>query len=315
VTTAHRVVRDGPAVRVLLADAIDYAGLFPPAQLDMPGAVAEYAAYLDSADSWALGRFVVPAARLAELADTAAADAAASRRSLGVAVRPWRLSALLGASVYQDMALVHAFNAAQEESGEAWLGRVDSIEVRASTPDAVAAAAEAVGGSIQCFVEIPIAGDARPLVRAVAAAAVHAKVRTGGTTPDAFPSSDDLVRFLVACVSERVAFKATAGLHHPLRGDYALTYATDSARGTMYGFLNLFLASVLLQRGGDPATARELIEERSPDAVRLHDDGVSWRQHRFTNAQLAEARQLAMVSFGSCSFREPLDDLAALRML
>ena len=40
-TTAHRVVRDGPAVRVLLADAIDYAGLFPPTQLDMPGAVAE----------------------------------------------------------------------------------------------------------------------------------------------------------------------------------------------------------------------------------------------------------------------------------
>ncbi len=78
-TTAHRVVRDGPAVRVLLADAIDYAGLFPPAQLDMPGAVAEYAAYLDSADSWALGRFVVPAARLAELADAAAADAAAAR--------------------------------------------------------------------------------------------------------------------------------------------------------------------------------------------------------------------------------------------
>src|SRR5919107_1312328 len=71
VTTTHRVARDGPAVRVLLTDAIDYAGLFPPAQLDMPGAVAEYAAYLDSPHRWALGRFVVPAARLADLADAA----------------------------------------------------------------------------------------------------------------------------------------------------------------------------------------------------------------------------------------------------
>jgi hypothetical protein len=61
-------------LRTLLAHAIDYAGLFPPAQLDMPGAVAEYESYLASSDAWALGRFVVPAARLRELA-AAAGDA------------------------------------------------------------------------------------------------------------------------------------------------------------------------------------------------------------------------------------------------
>ncbi|MDF2772824.1 MAG: hypothetical protein K0S86_2319, partial [Geminicoccaceae bacterium] len=69
---ARGVDRAAP-IRMLLRDAVDYAGLFPPAQLDMPGAVAEYAAYLASADAWALGRFVVPAARLDEMAATARA--------------------------------------------------------------------------------------------------------------------------------------------------------------------------------------------------------------------------------------------------
>src|SRR5215216_2608933 len=67
VTTERRVSRRAPALRVLLQDAIDYAGLFPPAQLDMSGAVAEYASYLGSVDAWALGRFVAPVARLDEL--------------------------------------------------------------------------------------------------------------------------------------------------------------------------------------------------------------------------------------------------------
>jgi hypothetical protein len=312
VTTAHGAARVGPALRVLLADAIDYAGLFPPAQLDMPGAVAEYAAYVGSADSWALGRFVVPAARLDELA-AAGAQIVDATPSLGAAA--WRLSALLGPSVQSDIAAVHAFNAAQAVVGDAWTGTVDCVEVRASAPDQIAAIVHNVGRSIECFVEIPISSDPVPLIRAIAAAGARAKVRTGGTTPDAFPTSDDLVRFLAACVSERVSFKATAGLHHPLRGEYALTYAAGSERGTMYGFLNVFLAAALLQRGGSTAAARDLIEERSPDAVQMREDGVTWHGIELTSAQLADTRRLAMMSFGSCSFREPLDDLTTLGML
>ncbi len=126
------------------------------------------------------------------------------------------------------------------------------------------------GGSMQCFVEIPIAGDPSTARPRRCGAAVH-RQGTNRRNDSGCVSVERRSRAISRRVrrAKRVAFKATAGLHHPLRGDYALTYATDSARGTMYGFLNLFLASVLLQRGGDPATARELIEERSPDAVRL----------------------------------------------
>ena len=53
-------------LRILLRGLIDYAGLFPPASLDMADAVRNYAAYREGEHAWALGRFVVPAARLEE---------------------------------------------------------------------------------------------------------------------------------------------------------------------------------------------------------------------------------------------------------
>ena len=80
----------------MLMGAIDYAGLFPPAQLDMPGAVAEYASYLASGDRWALGWFVVPATRLEELATAARELIDPQARSLGED-RFWRLSVVFGA--------------------------------------------------------------------------------------------------------------------------------------------------------------------------------------------------------------------------
>jgi len=304
-----------PGLLVLLRDAIDYAGLFPPAQLDMPGAVAEYAAYLDSPEAWALGRFVVPASRVDELVTTvtdhyrSAVDGAPLGRS-----RPWRLSAVTGADPAADIARLRVFN--EEAVGDPLQPVVvDAVEARASTPDAVRDVLRAARDTFIPFVEIPVSGELAPLIRAIADDGGRAKVRTGGTTPDAFPQSDDLAQFLTACVRERVPFKATAGLHHPLRGEYALTYAPDSARGTMFGFLNVFLATALLVSGADLATARAMLEERDPRSVRFPGDGATWRDRGLTSHELSAARALAIGSFGSCSFREPIDDLSALGML
>jgi hypothetical protein len=298
------------ALRVLLADAIDYAGLFPPAQLDMPGAVAEYAAYLASDDRWALGRFVVPVARLRELR-----EAVLARRADGLSLGPsegtWELSALVGADVSADMARVRAFNAEQAHE-EHWMARVVAIEARASTDDAIASAARAIGNGFETYVEIPVASDPAPLVRAIGAAGLRAKIRTGGTTPDAFPAPGDVVRFLSACIAMHVPFKATAGLHHPVRGEHSLTYAPDSALSTMHGFLNVFVAAAWLANGGDEARAREILEERNASAFLVDDAGVMWRTHRLSAEALARVRAAGITSFGSCSFREPLDDLAAL---
>ena len=296
-------------LRTLLAHAIDYAGLFPPAQLDMPGAVAEYELYLASSDAWALGRFVVPAARLRELA-AAAGDAPSN--PLGSRQGERRLSVVLGADLAADVERLRAFCA--DVNGEGWWRGIDAVELRASTPEAIAQAMRVVPDSVERYVEIPISEDPTPLVRAIAGAGAYAKVRTGGTTTDAFPASDHVARFLATCLREAVPFKATAGLHHPLRGEYPLTYEPGSACGRMYGFLNVFLATAFLAAGLDEAEARVLLDESDPNAVTFSRTEAVWRSHRIPLDRLAESRRF-LTSFGSCSFREPIDDLTALGLL
>jgi len=296
-------------LRTLLAHAIDYAGLFPPAQLDMPGAVAEYESYLASSDAWALGRFVVPAARLRELA-AAAGDAPSN--PLGSRQGERRLSVVLGADLAADVERLRAFCA--DVNGEGWWRGIDAVELRASTPEAIAQAMRVVPDSVERYVEIPISEDPTPLVRAIAGAGAYAKVRTGGTTTDAFPASDHVARFLATCLREAVPFKATAGLHHPLRGEYPLTYEPGSACGRMYGFLNVFLATAFLAAGLDEAEARVLLDESDPNAVTFNRTEAVWRSHRLPLDRLAESRRF-LTSFGSCSFREPIDDLTALGLL
>ena len=287
----------GAALRTLLHETIDYAGLFPPAALDMPAAVANYAAYRVGPDAWALGRFVLPAARLGEFERAADALLTPGDR--------WRLSVLLGPELDADAARVRDVSRRHGARGTA---AVDTVELRAADATAIARAAAIIPEGAIAYVELPVAGDVRALVRAVGRAGLRAKVRTGGVTADAVPSSGELVVFLEACVAAGVPFKATAGLHHPLRGAYRLTYEPASPTGTMFGFLNVFLAAALLAAGGSRAEAQALLEESDPAALHVDDDALVWRAHRFTAPQLAAARG-HIVSFGSCSFTEPVEEL------
>lgn len=290
------------ALRPLLSGIVDYAGLFPPAALDMAAAVRNYASYQRDRDAWMLGRFVVPVARLGEL--TTQLDAIEPQP-----VAEWPLSALLGDDIEGDLAAVRAFN--DREAGRA---RVDSLEGRLSTPEAIGRAGDLAAGAFLLFVEIPVDRDPAPLVDASAAAGINAKVRTGGVTADAFPRASDIVRFMRRCVERRVPFKATAGLHHPLRAEYRLTYADDAPRGTMYGYLNIFLAAALLPELSD-AEAVALLEERDPAAIVVTRDAISWRGRELRSDQAGAARETIASSFGSCSFREPVDELRALSLI
>jgi hypothetical protein len=309
----ERAERKSGALGLLLREAIDYAGLFPPAALPMPQAVEQYARYLRSDERWALGRFVVPAARLTEMAIAAAG----LHLRAGEQGARWRVSALVG-DLAAELPLVEAFNTARgvvtsDSLGEA---EVDTLELKASSAVQVEAMAHSLPTSLTAYVEIPVQGsaDPRPLVQAIADAGLRAKVRTGGVTPEAFPSAKEVARFIAACVELRVPFKATAGLHHPLRAEYRLTYAPDSARGWMFGFLNVFAATVLLREGGTIDEAAELLGEMDPRALQVAHDALCWRAHRW-NAEALAGMRAQLAGFGSCSFREPLDDLTALGLL
>lgn len=295
-------------IRTLLEGIVDYAGLFPPAALAMEPAVRDYADYLAGPDAWMLGRFIVPAARLDEFA--VAAETLLPRNPTNAG---WRLSALVGNDAAEDVAAIGRFNCHHAAEG-AGAAAVDTVELKVENAATVEAIMAKMPSWLMAFLEIPIAADPEPLVTMIGRAGARAKVRTGGVTADAFPAAEPLARFLEACVRHRVPFKATAGLHHPVRAEHALTYASDAPRGTMHGFLNVFLATAALAAGHGHATAVALLEESSPAAFHVEDDAVIWRDLRLDAAELAAARRLGL-SFGSCSFREPIDDLTTLELL
>lgn len=296
------------AIQVLLRNSIDYAGLFPPAGLDMGAAAGNYAEYLSGDAAWALGRFILPVNRLPEFE-----QAAKRHLPLKPADPPWHLGALAGPDLAGDLDRVAEFNRRHAVPG-AGAAKVDTVELKAGSVGAIEDIMHRMPRHLQTYIEIPIDSDPRELITAIARLGGRAKVRTGGVTPEAFPSTADLVRFLHVSTRTRVPFKATAGLHHPLRAEYRLTYAPGSATGVMFGFLNLFLAAAFLRAGMDETDAARVLEEESPDAFRLEQRGISWNKHRLSLDALRGARQ-ELVSFGSCSFSEPIAELQALHLL
>lgn len=292
------------ALRALLAEIVDYAGLFPPAALDMRSAVGNYARYLASEDAWALGRFVTPAARLDEFAEVRAALPAQR-----AADAEWRLSVTLTEDTAADVERVRQFNRAY-----GGLARADVVEVRVDSVAAIDRASRLARG-LTAFVEVPVHDDPLLLVSAARESGVSAKIRMGGTTAEAFPSTAAVVRFLRRCHELSVPFKATAGLHHPWRGTYPLTYAEGSACATMYGFLNVLLAAALAHADAADDLIAETLEASDTRMLRVDDAGVSVGAVRIGLSDLRRVREHALVSFGSCSFREPMDELRAAGLL
>ncbi|MBI2512396.1 MAG: hypothetical protein HYV96_10470 [Opitutae bacterium] len=297
------------AASSLLGSLIDYAGLFPPAQLAMPDAVRAHAAHLAGPHRAALGRFVVPLVRLAEFDAAFALLPPAEQQG-------WQLSVLAGPDPLADVPSILVFNSRHAGA------RIVSVETKISAPAASTAPADIARlvapfpSSLEVWIEIPpTAPDLSALLDVVRATGRGAKLRTGGTTPDAFPPPADVARFLRECHRAGVAMKATAGLHHPLRGDYRLTYAPGSATGKMFGFLNVFLAAALVHTGGSDADALALLDDGDASHFTATPDALAWRSHRFTAAQIDATRAALCRSFGSCSFTEPLDGLQELRWI
>lgn len=290
------------AARAILTGLVDYAGLFPPAGLPMTEAVRNFALYQRREDAWALGRLVVPVARLGEF-ETALSSLTAEER-LGTR---WPLSALLGADWRADLEGVTAFNARYVHAGPA----IQACEVRIADVAGIEALAPHVPEGIEAFVELPLGAGVDALMDAVAVAGLRAKARTGGIqTPD-IPTADLVLAFLAAAARQRVAFKATAGLHHPVRGLYPLTYAAGSPCATMFGYLNVVLAAAILWTGGTEADGYRLLTAGTWRSLELGEETVRWMGMTLTAEALARTREEFMRSIGSCSFTEPVEELRA----
>lgn len=296
------------SIQALLNRILDYAGLFPPARLDMPQVVRNYGAYLMNEDTWMLGRLIVPVARLEEFEQHAGA-----LLPRGDDDDPWMISALTAPAgdprLVDDMAQIESFNELHSDSNNG-LAIIDAIELKADTSAAIDAALDLLSPDVFPYFELPIAEDPRGLIAALVGGDAGAKVRTGGVTAELFPPADHLARFIVACATADVPFKATAGLHHPLRHD-------DEAIGVKaHGFLNVFIAACLAMSDELSENAVvELLNEESIDAFDISEAGIRWREHRIDAEQIEDVRETFAASFGSCSFDEPREDLRALKLL
>lgn len=285
------------ALTTLLSESIDYAGTFPPACLPLEQAAANYLTYRSSAESWLLGRFVCTAAQLAELP----AEFAAGTERRG------QMSVLVG-----DARSI-------EQAGKSALApMIGSLEMRGGSDSAMPGdcvqqaftkAAEVGLSQTTIFVELPTDADPRRFAATLAAGNRRAglKVRTGGTTPAAVPSTMQLAEVVVACRDHGLFWKATAGLHQPFRH-------FDPALGVhLHGFINLFVTATLADvQGLATQEVATILDDDDPKHFCFTPYGLSWRGNAADLDQIASARRRGLHSFGSCSFSEPLEGLKSL---
>jgi len=279
------------ALESLLDGIIDYAGLYPPAALDMHTALRNYLSFGRSQHASASGRFIVNINRLTELREVA-----------GDSIRHLRLSVLASPDTdWNSLAgLLHdGFT-------------IDTIEIKTDLPSQIAHIARCIPSDLTAHFEVPFDSPVSETLDAISAAGARVKLRMGGLVADAFPPALTVANMLKALADRRIPFKATAGLHHPIRSHHPFTYAPDSPSGTMHGFLNLACAAALLYFGGDVSQAILLLDEQNPDAWHITPDTIAWRNVRWSTDQLRSFREKFFTSFGSCSFAEPMDDLEAL---
>lgn len=298
------------SIRIILQSAIDYAGLFPPAALNMSEAAREYASGRSGDFAWAMGRFVLPASRLAELE----ADAGGFLPRGGASL-PWRLSILGGADLNRDLGLVREFNQRHYAGSDSGAAVIDAMETRVRTAHEVHQAAGSASSRLESYFEVPLTEDMPALIATIARIGGRAKVRTGGSSAEQFPSAARLARFVHLCTEAGIPFKATAGLHHPFRTARRRGSDAVSRTGMMHGFLNLMLAAAFARAGAGKDMLEKVLEDAAVEAFSFDDQGVSWRGEGLTVGQLLDARQHSLISFGSCSLQEPWDDLKALNLL
>jgi hypothetical protein len=291
---AGKVEEEMTVIKTLLAGLFDYAGLYPPASLNLRSAAENYLEYGRSKHAYALGRFIINFDHLNEL-----------RAIAGSSLDSFKLSVI--AAEDTDWKSLSK----QIEAGLP----VESVEIKCSRPSAIEHIARQIPGTLATYFEVPFIADIEPALKAIHATGARAKIRMGGVVPEAFPTVSDVVRMLKSLADFRLPFKATAGLHHPIRSIHPLTYGPQGPTGIMHGFVNLCCAAGILYFGGDVDEAQHLLAEENSAAWKVNADSVRWRERSWSTEQLATLRSQFFISIGSCSFEEPIHDLESLGWL
>jgi hypothetical protein len=300
------------SLRVLLDQAIDYAGMFPPCSLALEPALQNQASYVHSSEAWMLNRFVLPVEQF---------DPTRQFLSAFDPHHPLHVAALGPKTTETNAFLAQLENAATAIRSfsryDVHLVSISHLEM--FLPEDVDSGslkeANAIVGELPVFWEAP-PERAEQTIALIArhnsdedTATFGYKLRTGGVTADAFPTSAQIARALVTAAAHQLPIKFTAGLHHPIR------QFRDEVKTKMHGFLNVLGAAVLAaEHQWDADQAVTMLEDEDPRSFSFTDGFFAWRDWKIDTERLQYRRKFAR-SFGSCSFDEPRDDLRALGFL
>lgn len=166
-------------------------------------------------------------------------------------------------------------------------GRIAALEVPPGRDPPLASDAPEV------YVELPLDDALSERIAELGALGLRAKVRCGGART---PAVGALAAFVRGCRAAGVPFKATAGLHHAVR------------HGESHGFLNVLAAAVF-------GVEERALADTDASAFALDDRSFRWRDRSAEARDVARVRSEGFVGFGSCSVREPVEELRALGML
>ena len=290
------------------AALIDYAGLFPPASLDMAGAVEGYRTARDSSARWVAGRFLCPASRLEELAG-------ALVTTLAPGEDPWEIGVVIDEGPGPGASAAQTFHTEMQPAAIIAAAEARPVDRTAASITTIVDALTSIQPEVVAFIEVIPPRPYEAQIGAVAKALRKSgriggvKLRCGGIDASLFPDPITVASFILAATEAKLPFKATAGLHQPIRH-------YDAGLGVWrHGFVNLLVASAAAEAGHGIETVTNIIADADPDDFSISTAFVTWRELSIPGPAMRRVRTQGFVAYGSCDFFEPIEALTDLSFL
>ena len=323
-TTNH--IKPVISLRNFLDKIVDYAGLFPPASLSLGQAFHNFVFYRQGEFKWMLGKFIIPAKKLVELSSLLGDMDVKELVSLSVLGASADSIGEFDALFKKDLSGISEFlqkhgNNISVDAFEvrlpAELFKLDSRKHFTSLMESVSDGLEkTLGNRIPVFFEANLSAnyEAEIIQTVENIAAINKtcgfKLRTGGVEPSAFPAPEVIAFAIMTCCEFDVPMKFTAGLHHPVR------HYNEEVKSEMHGFLNVFSAGIMAYSNNlDEAELIEVLNEDDPYEFIFNENGFEWNETEVSNEEIRGSRERFMLSYGSCSFDEPVEDLKTMELL
>ncbi|MCI5065009.1 hypothetical protein MRY87_04725 [bacterium] len=313
--------------QIFYSSLIDYAGLFPPSQLPASTAFQNYRVYQRGEDSWTLRSYVTTLEKLREIprADLeplspenplvlslVSRDPASDLERLWAGYENFFTKGSFHLSAVE--AVVPPESCAGSTPLREWIAQVKRAGERFDCPPTLWAElprerytdqAETSFSRAAIIEEFAI--NARHTDALVGMRLGGLKIRCGGMpselVPYGIPSPTWLAETLQRCGEHALPVKLTAGLHRPL----SAFPPPEQGIEPHFGYLNVFLTALLARRGSI-STAQLTTALQSPATPTLSEgnQSLSWAGYLISCKELQTMRHEIALSFGSCSFTEPL---------